>query len=129
MFHPANNAFLHSLLLAIVFSLCSNDARRADAFQSNKEQTFKVGDLVEIERLSEKYQGKVIGFTGTGWPRVEYQDNSRRRENFFPPRKVKLIRSAGKKQATAPSHENGNRAKEVSRSCQPSSPKIKTTSS
>lgn len=102
MFHSAGNTCFHILILAIVLSLCSTDARRADAFQNDKEQTFEKGDLVEIERHSGKYKGKVIGFTGTGWPRVEYQEKGRRRESFFPPRDVKLIRSAGKKSSNGP---------------------------
>ena len=55
-----------------------------------QDREFKEGDIVAFDFLGKEKTGEVVGFTGTGWPRVEFEYSDRTIVRFFPPSQLEL---------------------------------------
>ncbi len=92
--------WLAKFLLLSLFALFSVNIAVAQ-----KDAEFKIGDTVEFDFLGKTTQGKVTGFTGTGWPQVEFEQGDRTRTQPFSPRRIKLVNVDERKPVAEPAEE------------------------
>ncbi|MCP4481018.1 MAG: hypothetical protein GY818_23330, partial [Planctomycetaceae bacterium] len=46
------------------------------------QEDFQIGDIVEFDFLGKTYQAEIFDFTGTGWPKVEFEYRGKLTERF-----------------------------------------------
>lgn len=88
MLFLSRHSFLSAALVAILSLMML-----AEAGASPWQDSFEVGDVVEFKFLGDVVQGEVIGFTGTGWPTLQFEHNGRTHERFYPPSRLTLVES------------------------------------
>lgn len=86
----SKQSFICAFLLFTFVSLIALSATDVLAGQDE----FQIGDIVEFRFLGDTVQGEVIGFTGTGWPTIQFDHNGRSTERFYPPSRLTLVEAA-----------------------------------
>ncbi|MFT5303303.1 MAG: WD40 repeat protein [Mariniblastus sp.] len=79
------------LLLLVFLAVLSQGSVAASPILQDE---FAVGDIVEFKYLRDQVQGEITGFTGTGWPTIEFEYKGRENSRFMPPSRLTLVRSA-----------------------------------